>query len=241
LNTQEFRPLGLSTEQVRWFGDEVDRALANGERVVVFQHNYPYQIWEDFAGPGIDDWRAIVQTRRVEAIVCGHTHYWQVANDGRNVTVATRSIGDPEGGRPGYTILYVHGDDLALRLRSVDESGPVVMVTHPRERLLSTSPRHIVRGPDRVIVRAWPAAEISSVRCRIDKGAWTEMRPLEDGHWTSDLPAAQLSKGEHTLELVADSTGLGQGQQQISFMVDPTGRYTAYPESRPVVHETRFC
>ena len=101
LNTQESRPVGLSAEQIDWFRGEVDSALAAGERVVVFQHNYPYQIWEDFDGPGIDDWRAIVQTRRIEAIVCGHTHYWQVANDGRNVVIATRSIGDPEGGPPG--------------------------------------------------------------------------------------------------------------------------------------------
>ena len=64
LNTQESRPVGLSAEQIDWFRGEVDSALAEGERVVIFQHNYPYQIWEDFDGPGIDDWRAIVQTRR---------------------------------------------------------------------------------------------------------------------------------------------------------------------------------
>ena len=64
LNTQESRPVGLSAEQIDWFRGEVDSALAEGERVVVFQHNYPYQIWEDFDGPGIDEWRAIVQTRR---------------------------------------------------------------------------------------------------------------------------------------------------------------------------------
>ena len=110
LNTQESRPVGLSAAQIGWFRGEVDSALAKGERVVVFQHNYPYQVWEDFDGPGIDEWRAIVQTRRVEAIVCGHTHYWQVANDGRNVAIATRSIGDPEGGPAGiYSALPPRG------------------------------------------------------------------------------------------------------------------------------------
>ena len=140
LNTQESRPVGLSAEQIGWFRVEVDSALAAGERVVVFQHNYPYQIWEDFDGPGIDEWRAIVQTRRIEAIVCGHTHYWQVANDGRNVAIATRSIGDPEGGPPGYMLLYLRGDDLAATYRSMEDRGPVVLVTHPRERLLATGP-----------------------------------------------------------------------------------------------------
>ncbi|AWM40264.1 hypothetical protein GobsT_12770 [Gemmata obscuriglobus] len=27
---------------------------------MVFQHNYPYQIWEDFAGPGADEFRVRV-------------------------------------------------------------------------------------------------------------------------------------------------------------------------------------
>jgi Icc protein len=86
LDTQESRPVGLSGDQVKWFRDEVDSAISRGERVVIFQHNYPYQVWEDFDGPGIDDWRAVVQTRRIEAIVFGHTHYWQVANDGTSST-----------------------------------------------------------------------------------------------------------------------------------------------------------
>ena len=128
---------------------------------MVFQHNYPYQIWEDFAGPGIDDWRAIVQTRRIAAIVCGHTHYWQVANDGRNVVVATRSIGDPEGGPPGYTLGYFHGDDLAVAYRSVEDDGPVVLVTHPRDVLLATGSRHVIAGHDHLRVRTWSSAEIS--------------------------------------------------------------------------------
>ena len=106
----------MSPVQVEWFRGEVEAASACGEQIVIFQHNYPYQVWEDFAGPGTDDWRAVVQTRRIAAIVCGHTHYWQVANDGRNVVVATRSIGDPEGGPPGYTIGYIQGDDLAAHL-----------------------------------------------------------------------------------------------------------------------------
>jgi Icc protein len=241
LNTQEFRPVGLSNEQIRWFGEEVDRALAMGERVVVFQHNYPYQIWEDFAGPGIDDWRAIVQTRRVEAIVCGHTHYWQVANDGRNVSIATRSIGDPEGGPPGYTLLYLHGDDLAVTYRSVEDRGPVVLVTHPRERLLATGPRHIVSGPDRVVVRTWSDPRVWAVRYRIDEGVWAGLESPEDGYWSGSVAGDRLAKGEHILEVVAVASDDTEGSHRIGFMVDSTGRYTAVPEARPAVSSTAFC
>ncbi len=241
LNTQESRPVGLSAEQIDWFRGAVDSALARGDRVIVFQHNYPYQIWEDFDGPGIDEWRSIVQTRRIEAIVCGHTHYWQVANDGRNVAIATRSIGDPESGPPGYALLHFRGDDLSAIYRSVEDRGPVVMVTHPRERLLATGPRHIVSGPDRVGVRVWSGSLVLSVKYRIDDGAWSDLEPSDDGQWSGPLPGNRLAKGEHTLEVVATAADDTEGSHRIEFMVDPTGRYTAVPEARPVVTSTAFC
>ena len=209
--------------------------------MVIFQHNYPYQIWEDFAGPGIDQWRSIVQTRRVEAIICGHTHYWQVANDGRNVAIAIRSIGDPEGGPPGYTLLYLRGDDLAVTYRSVEDHGPVVLVTHPRERLLASGPRHVVSGPDQVVVRAWSESRVRAVRYRIDEGAWAGLEPEDDGHWSGPLPGDRLDKGEHILEVSAVASVDTEGSQRIGFMVDSTGRYTAVPAARPAVTSTAFC
>jgi Icc protein len=241
LDTQQARPLGLSPGQVDWFRTEVDAALAGGERVVIFQHNYPYQIWEDFAGPGIDDWRAIVQSRRIAAIVCGHTHYGQVANDGRNLLVATRSIGDPEGGPPGYTIGCVHGEDLSFTYRSVDDEGPVVLVTHPREVLFATGPRHVVAGSDRFRVRMWSASPVVEVRGRLDDSPWFPLDPSGTGDWAAPLPGDRLAKGEHVFEVeVADADGR-QGSQRKSFMVDPTGRYTAVPSVRPRVTQTSFC
>jgi predicted phosphodiesterase len=241
LDTQQARPLGLLPPQVDWFRGEVDAALAAGERLVIFQHNYPYQIWEDFAGPGVDDWRTIVQTRRIAAIVCGHTHYGQVANDGRNVVIATRSIGDPEGGPPGYAIGYGHGEDFAVTYRSVKDDGPVVLVTHPRDVLFATGPRHVIAGPDHFRVRTWSASPITEVRGRLDDGRWFPLDPDGTGHWVAPLPVDRLAKGEHVFEVeVADGVGRRVGQRT-SFMVDPTGRYTAVPCVRPRVTQTSFC
>ncbi len=241
LDTQQARPVGLLPEQIDWFRSEVDEALAAGERVVIFQHNYPYQIWEDFAGPGIDDWRVIVQTRRITAIVCGHTHYGQVANDGRNVVIATRSIGDPEGGPPGYTIGYVHGENLAFTYRSVEDDGPVVLVTHPRGVLFATGPRHVVAGSDWLRVRTWSASPMAAVRGRLNDGRWFPLDRSDTGDWSAPLPGDQLAKGEHVFEVeVVDGNGR-RGGQRTSFVVDPTGRYTAVPSVRPRVTQTSFC
>jgi 3',5'-cyclic AMP phosphodiesterase CpdA len=244
LNTQESNPVGLSDGQLNWFREEVEEAEARGERIILFQHNYPYQIWEDFAGPGIDAWRAIVQTKPIEAIICGHTHYTQIANDGRNVSIAVRSIGDPEGGPPGYAILYVNADDLAMVHRSIEDRGPIVLITHPRDRILATRPAHIVRGPDVVSVRIWHAAGISAVRCRVDGGDWHPLSRIDDhkgSSWSAPLPVDPEAKGEHELDVIAVGLDGQEGHRSIRFMVDSTGRYTAVPETRPPVSSTGFC
>jgi 3',5'-cyclic-AMP phosphodiesterase len=241
LNTQEARPVGLSHAQLEWLETELNRARQRDERVVLFQHNYPYQIWEDFAGPGIDEWRTFVQRWRIAAIFSGHTHYGQVANDGRNICIATRSIGDPEHGPPGYTIAYLDGDDLAVTYRSVTESGPVVLITHPREALLATGGAHVVRGRDQVRARVWSERIIVAVRARLDGAAWFFLSPDESQVWRGDMQCEQLAKGEHCLTVEACAQDGRCAEQTIHFAVDATGRYTAVPRVRPVVYETKFC
>ncbi|OJW06407.1 MAG: hypothetical protein BGO49_03410 [Planctomycetales bacterium 71-10] len=241
LDTQQARPLGMSQSQLAWFRGEVDAAIAAGERVVVFQHNYPYQIWEDFDGPGVDDWRNIVQSRRITAIVCGHTHYGQVANDGRNVLVATRSIGDPEGGPPGYTVGHVDGEDLAFLHRSAEDVGPLALVTHPRDALLATGPRHVVAGLDEFRVRTWSASPVTEVVGRLDEGPWFRLAPSGASQWTAPLSGDRLAKGEHVFDAEAADGDGRRGAHRIHFLVDPTGRYTAIPRVRPRVTHTAFC
>ena len=241
LNTMQFRPLGMTDEQVIWFRYEVDAALARGERVVVFQHHYPYQVWEDFAGPGIAAWREIVQTRPITALFAGHTHYGQIANDGHHVYVATRSIGDPEGGAAGYAIVFLDGDDFALTYRTMDDKGPVALITHPRRTILATTPAHIVPGPVEARVRAWSKTNVVSAQARIDDGEWKDLQDTGSLTWSFPIPGDTLSKGEHILEVQLTNSDKEQGRDRTTFSCDLSGRYNPFPMVEPVVRETKFC
>jgi 3',5'-cyclic AMP phosphodiesterase CpdA len=242
LNSQEARPVGFSEFQLDWLEEEFAMAQIAKQRVVLFQHNYPYKVFEEFAGPGVDRWRRIVDEHRVVAIFCGHTHYAQTANDGRNVTIAARSIGDPEGGPPGYLVGFVQGDDLAVKYRTVEDSNSLVLITHPRDALLATSSRHIVRGPDWVRVRTWSLDPLLGVQWRLDDGAWNELQPQTRELWEAPLADGELLKGEHTIEVAArERSGEVMARDAATFVFDPTGRYTPLPMVRPIVKKTAFC
>lgn len=242
LNTMQYRPLGMSQEQVIWFRYEVDAAISRKERVVVFQHHYPFQVWEDFGNqPGLEGWREVVQTRPITALFAGHTHYGQIANDGRNIYVATRSIGDPEGGAGGYAIVYLDGEDLALTYRSVDDRGPLALITRPRRAILATTAAHIVTGPLECQVRAWSVSPIKTAEARIDDGDWKTMRPDAELRWTFPIPGDTLNKGEHIFEVRLTDDKNVAGTDRITFACDLSGRYNPYPMVEPVVKETKFC
>jgi 3',5'-cyclic-AMP phosphodiesterase len=241
LNTNQFKPVGLSDEQVIWFRYEVDAAIARGERVIVFQHNYPFQIWEAYAGPGIEEWRNVMQTRPITALFAGHTHYGQMANDGRNIYVTSRSIGEPEGGAAGYALVHLDEDDLAVTYRNYESRGPIALITRPRRLILATSAAHIVTGPAEALVRGWSNVPITSSQGRIDEGEWIDMEKTEDLAWSLPIPGDLMAKGEHTLEVRLVDENNDEGSDKITFACDLSGRFTAYPMVDPVVKGTKFC
>jgi 3',5'-cyclic-AMP phosphodiesterase len=227
---------------VLWFRYEVDGAVQRGERVVVFQHHYPFQIMEDFGNaPGMAAWRKVLHTRPITAVFSGHTHYGQIANDGHNVYVATRSIGEPEGGPAGYAVVTIDDETLAVVYRSVEDRGPLVQITSPRRLILATTASHVVSGPVEAHVRLWSATPVVSVDGRVDGSEWVAYRALRDGTWRGTIAGDTLAKGPHTLEVRATDAAGVSGRDMLVFMADLTGRYNPVPAVDPVVTTTKFC
>jgi 3',5'-cyclic-AMP phosphodiesterase len=241
LNTLEKLPLGFSERQLGWLDQELEAARVNQQRVVVFQHHYPYKVCEDFAGPGVNRWRELIAEHRPVAVISGHTHYGQVANDGRNVAIATRSIGDPEGGPPGYLVAHLQGDQFAVNYRTVQDEGPLVLVTHPRELLHATDASHVVHSQDVLKVRVWSRSPVGRVVAAYDGGESFDLQPAMEGWWEATLDGTRFSKGEHRVCVEARSNDGRRGGHDVSFFVDATRRFTAVPSVSPIVRTTAFC
>jgi len=114
------------------------------------------------------------------------------------------------------------------------------MVTHPRAGILALNGKHIVNGPDRVSVKVWSKNESETVEAKIDDGAFFPLETQIDGQWSAAIEGQKLKKGEHTLQVRVNADGM-TANDQTTFMVDRTGRYTAYPKVVPEVFGTKFC
>jgi hypothetical protein len=106
---------------------------------------------------------------------------------------------------------------------------------------LATGPEHIVHGPDELRVRVWSRESVASVQGRFFDGPWFGLEPQGESEWTCPLPGDRMTKGEHACEVrVADRFG-AEGTARLTFLVDPTGRYTPIPRTYPEVKATAFC
>jgi Icc protein len=89
--------------------------------------------------------------------------------------------------------------------------------------------------------RAWSQSPLRRAEAPIDGGGWFALAVSPPGSFSHPLAGAELTKGEHALEVrVTDARGQ-TASQQIEFLADPTGRYTAVPMVHPAVTNTAFC
>jgi hypothetical protein len=100
-------------------------------------HAYP----GDLAADGETIARTFADAR-VAFVDTGHTHYSELLNDGRVIYGATRSTGQIEegGGRPGFSLVTVHGRVPSWRFKELGGGWPFVQIVAPADLRLVTRP-----------------------------------------------------------------------------------------------------
>ena len=94
----------LPPDQTRHLKGIIDRAKCEAQCVAVFMHTYPADLVDSSERAAINDLLADPVVRLVDM---GHTHYNELANDGRTIFAATRSTGQIEEGAVGYSITAI--------------------------------------------------------------------------------------------------------------------------------------
>lgn len=170
----------LGRPQTLWLSDQIAQAAASGMPCAIFMHAYPDDLREpderlDVAG--------LVWNGNVRLVEMGHTHYNELAHDGRTLYAAARSVGQNEDGSVGYAVAAIDGPVTSWRFRALDRTPPFVLITSPADRRVATRPATdensgMVRdGQGRIRVRAVVLSdrEPQYCHCRVDFGPWITM------------------------------------------------------------------
>ena len=213
----------LGPDQTAWLEAQLATADAEGRDCALFMHSYP----ADLTGEGeAERIAALVSRSRVRLVEMGHTHYNELANDGRTIFAATRSTGQIEEGPVGYAIAAIDAGVVSWRFKPLRAPWPFVLVTAPADRRLAHDGAHIVG--DEVEVRALvlgPAA-ITECSARVDGGTWHPMRRAEgDRRFRARLP---WPKGATRL-VVRATDASGASAEDV---VEPTRDAGAIPVSK---------
>jgi Icc protein len=123
----------------------------------------------------------------VRLIDMGHTHYNEIANDGRTLYCATRSTGQIEEGPVGYSVTNIDGDVVSWRFVELGKL-PVVVITSPSDERLVTSSSGNPQGNLRVRAKFWGEAEAVRATADLD-GHTVPMKRVENCQvWQADVP-----------------------------------------------------
>ncbi len=194
--------------------EELARAEAEGQTPLVFMHAYP----GDLAADGETIARSFADAR-VAFVDTGHTHYNELLNDGRVVYGATRSTGEIEegGGRPGFSIVTVHGRVPSWRFKETGGAWPLVQIVAPAELRLVTRPadsQQVPRpGEVEIVAKVFGRCD-GPVTLAVDGGAENAMARDDDGRfWRA---TAVLGSGLHLVDVAA-----GGDRDRIKVLVRP--------------------
>jgi hypothetical protein len=159
----------LGRQQIDWLKTELDRAKGKQKTAAIFMHTYPADFGDEAAEiTTLIDWSSAV------LVDMGHTHYNELANDGRTIYASTRSTGQIEEGDVGYSFAAVDGGAVSWRFKPLGSPWPFVMITSPPDRRLTMLDHHQAAFGE-IRASVWGASDIDTAEARIDDGEWTRM------------------------------------------------------------------
>jgi len=164
----DFRP---GVDQMQWLERELKGVEERGETAALFMHSYPADLKGDGEAEALN---GLIGAHNIALVDMGHTHYNELANDGRTVFAATRSTGQIGEGPVGYSIVTIDGGVVGWRFKALDDPFPFVVVTSPADHRLMRGRDRALTDEYEVHALVFDARPLKTVACRGD-GGWVAM------------------------------------------------------------------
>jgi 3',5'-cyclic-AMP phosphodiesterase len=183
----------VNGDQLAWMKRELQTAADAGQSSVLLLHCYPSDL-----KVGGGELMESLSSFNVRLIDMGHTHYNEIANDGRTLYSATRSIGQIEEGPVGYSVTNIDGDVISWRFVELGKL-PVVVITSPSDERLLTGSNEMPKGKVKVRAKFWGEAEAMHATAYLD-GHSAPMKRIDHSHvWEADV--STLHDGVYPLKV----------------------------------------
>lgn len=175
---------------------------------LVFIHTYP----DDLKGDGeAQALNCLIAAHDVALVDMGHTHYNELANNGRTIFAASRSTGQIEEGPVGYSVITFDRGNVGWRFKPLDESFPFVASTLPVDHRILRESADAVADVTDICAMVFGHRAVSSVTCRFASGEPTLMTWHDQSElWTCQLPALDPNLTMITVEAIDQSGRIGQ-------------------------------
>jgi Icc protein len=225
LGTGKHGRFGLGSDQMTWLSADLRKASRRSRASVLFLHCYPGELTD--ANPRLVD---LIQQHDVLMVDMGHTHYNEIANDGRVIYAATRSTGQIEEGPVGFSISVLDQGVVSWKFKSLSE-WPFVMITSPADERFITRPgeaSQVVREELDIHALVWDEQEITSVTCRIDDSithSMTRAGRVGRSLWSAHVSSGSVADGVHTLTVTAKNAAGVLCHDAIRICVSRSGDY----------------
>ncbi len=189
----ESQSFTIKDEQIQWAEEELRQATSSRQTKVFLLHCYPSDL-----KVGGGELSRLVRDYDVRLIDMGHTHYNEIANDGRTLYSATRSIGQIEEGPVGYSVINI--DDNVVSWRFIELGKlPTAIITSPSDERLLTKFSELPQQTMKVRAKFWGEAKVAEATAH-HHGQTHPMKRVNDSHvWEGDVPTPH--EGTHSLKV----------------------------------------
>ena len=213
------RSFAVLPEQMQWVEQQLEDASEREQSKVLLLHCYPSDL-----KVGRDHLVELVQKHNVRLIDMGHTHYNEVANDGRTIYTATRSTGQIEEGPVGFSVTNLDDGVVSWRFLELGEL-PAVIITSPSDQRLitdSSEPGTAVVDGLRVRAKAWGKTKIQRVHATLEQEQ-VQLRQVPGSQvWEALLPTGEMPDGVYTLRIWAEDADGQTAEDTVRVLVGNT-------------------
>ena len=206
---------------MEWLRDDLAAVHRLSQMITVFMHAYPSEHEE------ARELSALFRERGVVLVEMGHTHYNELAHDGRTIYATTRSTGQVEEGPVGFSVTTLDAGVISWKFKPLSE-WPLVVITSPGDwRLIvdASNPAQVVRGTVGVRARVWGEG-INHLTMALDGNPVQALKATGGCTWRTDWDSAQAADGTHALSVTA-TIPAGPTTDRITILVNQRGGYTS--------------